>query len=64
MAVPPYVEGGGTGRSRPVVDAGRLWTGGLATAALVIGMAIGSLVSGSARSAIRLGRQGPRLPER
>ena len=38
----------------------------VATAAigLVIGMAIGSLVSGAARSAIRLGRQDPRLPER
>jgi hypothetical protein len=38
----------------------------VATAAifLVIGMAIGSLVSGSARSATRLSRQGPRLPER
>jgi Family of unknown function (DUF6069) len=37
-----------------------------ATAAiyLVIGAAIGSLVSGAARSAIRLGRQDPRLPER
>jgi uncharacterized protein YhhL (DUF1145 family) len=38
----------------------------VATAAivLVIGMAIGSLVSGSARSATRISRQGPRLPER
>jgi hypothetical protein len=38
----------------------------VATAAinLVIGMAIGSLVSGAARSAIRLGRQNPRFPER
>jgi Family of unknown function (DUF6069) len=38
----------------------------VATAAigLVTGMAIGSLVSGAARSAIRLGRPGPRLPER
>jgi hypothetical protein len=38
----------------------------VATAAigLVVGMAIGSLVSGAARSAIRLGRQAPRLPER
>jgi Na+-driven multidrug efflux pump len=38
----------------------------VATAAinLVIGMAIGSLVSGAARSAIRLGRQNPRLRER
>jgi hypothetical protein len=38
----------------------------IATAAiyLVIGMAIGSLISGAARSAIRLGRQSPRLPER
>ena len=33
MAVPPYVEGGdGTGQRRRPVDAGRLWTGGLATA--------------------------------
>ena len=33
MSVPPYVEGrDGTGRPRPGVDAGRLWTGGLATA--------------------------------
>src|ERR671912_608110 len=38
----------------------------VATAAiyLVIGLAIGSLVTGAARSAIRLGRQVPRLPER
>jgi hypothetical protein len=38
----------------------------VATAAigLVIGMAIGSLVSGAARSALRLGRQDPRLRER
>jgi hypothetical protein len=38
----------------------------VATAAiyLVIGLAIGSLVSGAARSAIRLGRQSPRLSER
>ena len=38
----------------------------VATAAivLVIGMAIGSLVSGSARSATRISTQGPRLPER
>jgi Family of unknown function (DUF6069) len=163
MTGPPYVEGGGTARPRSDVDAGRLWTGGLATAlvaaliavvgvliarglldiavlaparegalgdsttarlailaavaalvatglmhllllstprpfrfftwivslltllavlapfmtdaklatqvataaiGLVIGIAIGSLVSGAARSAIRLGRPGPRLPER
>ena len=31
---------------------------------LVIGMAIGSLVSGSSRSAVRLARRDPRLPER
>jgi hypothetical protein len=38
----------------------------VATAAigLVMGMAIGSLVSGAARSAIRLGRQSPRFPQR
>jgi hypothetical protein len=38
----------------------------VATAAisLMLGIAIGSLVSGAARSAIRLGRQGPRLPGR
>jgi hypothetical protein len=38
----------------------------VATAAifLVIGIAIGSLVSGAARSAIRISRHGPRLPER
>lgn len=38
----------------------------VATAAigLVVGMAIGSLVSGAARSAIRLDRQGRRLPGR
>jgi Family of unknown function (DUF6069) len=38
----------------------------IATAAigLVVGMAIGSLVSGAARSAIRLDRQGRRLPGR
>jgi Family of unknown function (DUF6069) len=35
-----------------------------AAIALVIGMAIGSLVSGAARSAIRLGRRDPRLRER
>jgi Family of unknown function (DUF6069) len=164
MAVPPYVQGDdGTGRERVRVDAGRLWTGGLATALvaaliavvgvliarglfdvpvlapdregalgnantgrlaalaavaalaatglmhlllvstprpfrffswiislltllavlapfmtdaelatqvataaifLVIGLAIGSLVSGAARSAIRVARQGPRYPDR
>jgi hypothetical protein len=38
----------------------------VATAAiyLVIGLAIGSLISGAARSAIRLSRPSPRLPER
>jgi hypothetical protein len=36
----------------------------IAAIGLVIGMAIGSLVSGAARSAIRVGRQNPRLPER
>jgi hypothetical protein len=35
-----------------------------AAIALVIGMAIGSLVSGAARSAIGLGRRNPRLPGR
>jgi hypothetical protein len=35
-----------------------------AAIALVIGLAIGSLISGAARSAIRLRRQNPRLPER
>jgi hypothetical protein len=35
-----------------------------AAIAVVIGIAIGSLVSGAARSAIRLGRQNPRLRER
>jgi hypothetical protein len=34
-----------------------------AAIALVIGMAIASLISGAARSAVRLGRQNPRLPE-
>jgi len=36
MTVPPYVEEGGTDRPRPGVDAGRLWTGGLATALIAV----------------------------
>ena len=37
MAVPRYVEGDdGTGRGRVHVDAARLWTGGLATALVVV----------------------------
>jgi hypothetical protein len=37
MAVPPYVEGDdGTGRGRVHVDAARLWTGGIATALVVV----------------------------
>src|SRR5215216_4378971 len=39
MAVPPYVQGDdGTGRGRVRVDAGRLWTGGLATALVARGL--------------------------
>jgi hypothetical protein len=40
MTVPPYVEGGGTDRPRPGVDAGRLWTGGLATALIAALIAV------------------------
>jgi hypothetical protein len=40
MTVPPYVEGGGTSRPRPGVDAGRLWTGGLATALIAALIAV------------------------
>jgi uncharacterized membrane protein YjgN (DUF898 family) len=37
MSVPPYVEGDdGTGRGRVHVDAARLWTGGIATALVVV----------------------------
>ena len=42
MGGPPYVEGdNGTGPGRARVDAARLWTGGLATAA--IGLVSGEL---------------------
>ena len=34
MSVPPYAEDPGNIRPTPKVDAGRLWTGGLATAAV------------------------------
>ena len=47
-----------------MTDATRATQVATAAIGLVIGMAIGSLVSGAARSAIRLGRQAPRLPER
>ena len=40
MTVPPYVEEGGTDRPRPGVDAGRLWTGGLATALIAALIAV------------------------
>ncbi|HEV2870443.1 MAG TPA: hypothetical protein VG409_03390, partial [Actinomycetota bacterium] len=52
----PSSEGPAGSRPRPKVDAGRLWTGGVATAAvnLAIGAAIGSLVSSIARSAVRV----------
>src|SRR4029453_15519221 len=40
MTVPPYVEGGGTDRPRPGVDAGRLWTGGLSTALIAALIAV------------------------
>jgi hypothetical protein len=39
MTVPPYEDPGGT-RPRPKVDAGRLWTGGLATAAVAALVAV------------------------
>jgi hypothetical protein len=34
VSVPPYIEDPGSIRPRPMVDAGRLWTGGVATAAV------------------------------
>lgn len=41
MTGPPYVEGDdGTGRGRVRVDAGRLWTGGLATAVVAALVAV------------------------
>jgi hypothetical protein len=39
MSVPPY-EDPGRGRPRPKVDAGRLWTGGVATAAVAALVAV------------------------
>lgn len=40
MSVPPYIEDPGSIRPRPMVDAGRLWTGGVATAAVAALVAI------------------------
>ena len=40
MSVPPYIEDPGSTRPRPKVDAGRLWTGGLATAAVAALVAV------------------------
>jgi len=34
MSMPHYTQDPGGGRPRPVVDAGRLWMGGVATAAV------------------------------
>jgi hypothetical protein len=39
MSVPPYEDPGRT-RSRPKVDGGRLWTGGVATAAVAALVAV------------------------
>jgi uncharacterized protein YhhL (DUF1145 family) len=47
-----------------MTDAERATKVATAAIVLVIGVAIGSLVSGSARSATRISTQGPRLPER
>jgi hypothetical protein len=45
VTVPPYEDPGGT-RPRPKVDAGRLWTGGLATAAVAALVAVvGELIA-------------------
>jgi hypothetical protein len=40
VSVPPYIEDSGSIRPRPMVDAGRLWTGGVATAAVAALVAI------------------------
>ena len=40
MSVPPYAEDPGNIRPTPKVDAGRLWTGGLATAAVAALVAV------------------------
>jgi hypothetical protein len=40
VSVPPYIEDPGSIRPRPMVDAGRLWTGGVATAAVAALVAI------------------------
>jgi hypothetical protein len=40
VTVPPYIEDPGSIRPRPMVDAGRLWTGGAATAAVAALVAI------------------------
>jgi hypothetical protein len=40
MSVPPYTEDPGGTRARPRVDAGRLWTGGLATAVVAALVAV------------------------
>ena len=39
-SVPPYVSGPGSTRPAPRLDAGRLWTGGLATAAVAALVAV------------------------
>jgi hypothetical protein len=40
VSVPPCIEDPGSIRPRPMVDAGRLWTGGVATAAVAALVAI------------------------
>ena len=42
--VPPYVSGPGSTRPAPKLDAGRLWTGGLATAAVAALVAVAGVL--------------------
>jgi hypothetical protein len=44
MSVPPYEADDGTGQRRPQLDAARLWTGGLATAAVAALIAVVGVV--------------------
>jgi hypothetical protein len=43
-SVPPYVSGPGSTRPAPKPDAGRLWTGGLATAAVAALVAVAGVL--------------------
>jgi hypothetical protein len=43
-SIPPYVDGPGRARPAPRLDAGRLWTGGVATAAVAALVAVAGVL--------------------